>query len=91
MEGTVASVPPQEEKTHNKDFLQLTLLIFYLSVEEHLLVLIKLFQEGDKSSIGFEAEVKDKNEKNIGTILKKLETEDLLKFGLILSLLEDFQ
>ena len=38
---------------------------------------------GDKSSIGFEAEVKDKSEKEIGHILKKLETEDLLKFGLI--------
>ena len=38
---------------------------------------------GDKSSIGFEAEVKDKTEKEIGHILKNLETEDLLKFGLI--------
>ena len=38
---------------------------------------------GDKSSIGFEAEVKDKSSRNIGAILKNIETEDLLKFGLI--------
>ena len=43
----------------------------------------KIISTRDKSSIGFEAEVKDKSEKEIGHILKKLETEDLLKFGLI--------
>ena len=42
-----------------------------------------ILNRGDKSSIGFEAEVKEKSAKNIGSILRKLETEDLLKFGLI--------
>ena len=40
-------------------------------------------KRGDKSSIGFEADVKDKNNLNTGDVLKKLEPDDLLKFGLI--------
>ena len=40
-------------------------------------------KRGDTSSIGFEADVQNKKNINTGQILKKLEPDDLLKFGLI--------
>jgi ATP-dependent Clp protease ATP-binding subunit ClpX len=85
MEGTVASVPPQGGRKHpQQDFLQVdTTNILFICGGAFAGIDKIISRRGDKSSIGFEAEVKDKKEKNIGSILKKLETEDLLKFGLI--------
>ena len=85
MEGTVASVPPQGGRKHpQQDFLQVdTTNILFICGGAFAGIDKIISRRGDKSSIGFEAEVKDKNEKKIGSILKKLETEDLLKFGLI--------
>ena len=85
MEGTVASVPPQGGRKHpQQDFLQVdTTNILFICGGAFAGIDKIISRRGDKSSIGFEAEVKDKNEKNIGSILKKLETEDLLRFGLI--------
>ena len=85
MEGTVASVPPQGGRKHpQQDFLQVDTTNILFICGGAFAGLDKIIsQRGDKSSIGFEAEVKDKSTKNIGSILKKLETEDLLKFGLI--------
>ena len=49
-----------------------------------LQALIKLFLlEGEGSSIGFGAKIKNKAEKKTGEVLKDVEPEDLLKFGLI--------
>ena len=85
MEGTVASVPPQGGREHpQQDFLQVdTTNILFICGGAFAGIDKIISNRGDKSSIGFEAEVKDKSTKNIGSILKKLETEDLLKFGLI--------
>ena len=85
MEGTVASVPPQGGRKHpQQDFLQIdTTNILFICGGAFAGIDKIISNRGDKSSIGFEAEVKDKSTKNIGSILKKLETEDLLKFGLI--------
>ena len=85
MEGTVASVPPQGGRKHpQQDFLQVdTTNILFICGGAFAGIDKIISNRGDKSSIGFEAEVKDKSEKEIGHILKKLETEDLLKFGLI--------
>ena len=85
MEGTVASVPPQGGRKHpQQDFLQVdTTNILFICGGAFAGIDKIISNRGDKSSIGFEAEVKDKTEKEIGHILKKLETEDLLKFGLI--------
>ena len=85
MEGTVASVPPQGGRKHpQQDFLQVdTTNILFICGGAFAGIDKIISNRGDKSSIGFEAEVKDKSSKNIGSILKKLETEDLLKFGLI--------
>ena len=85
MEGTVASVPPQGGRKHpQQDFLQVdTTNILFICGGAFAGIDKIISNRGDKSSIGFEAEVKEKSAKNIGSILRKLETEDLLKFGLI--------
>jgi ATP-dependent Clp protease ATP-binding subunit ClpX len=85
MEGTVASVPPQGGRKHpQQDFLQVdTTNILFICGGAFAGIDKIISNRGDKSSIGFEAEVKDKSSNNIGSLLKKIETEDLLKFGLI--------
>ena len=85
MEGTIASVPPQGGRKHpQQDFLQVdTTNILFICGGAFAGIDKIISNRGDKSSIGFEAEVKDKSSKNIGSVLKKLETDDLLKFGLI--------
>ena len=85
MEGTVASVPPQGGRKHpQQDFLQVdTTNILFICGGAFAGIDKIISSRGDTSSMGFEADVKDKSAKNMGSILKKLETEDLLKFGLI--------
>ena len=85
MEGTIASVPPQGGRKHpQQDFLQIdTTNILFICGGAFAGIDKIISTRGDKSSIGFEAEVKDKSSKDVGAILKKIETEDLLKFGLI--------
>jgi ATP-dependent Clp protease ATP-binding subunit ClpX len=85
MEGTVASVPPQGGRKHpQQDFLQVDTTNILFICGGAFAGLDKIISNrGDKSSIGFEADVKDKSTKDIGAILKNVETEDLLKFGLI--------
>ena len=85
MEGTVASVPPQGGRKHpQQEFLQVdTTNILFICGGAFAGVDKIISSRGDKSSIGFEAEVKEKNNLQTGEILKKLEPEDLLKFGLI--------
>ena len=85
MEGTVASVPPQGGRKHpQQDFLQVdTTNILFICGGAFAGIDKIISSRGDTSSMGFEADVKDKSEKKMDSILKKLETEDLLKFGLI--------
>ena len=85
MEGTVASVPPQGGRKHpQQEFLQVdTTNILFICGGAFAGVDKIISNRGDKSSIGFEADVKEKNNLQTGEILKKLEPEDLLKFGLI--------
>ncbi len=85
MEGTIASVPPQGGRKHpQQDFLQVdTTNILFICGGAFAGIDKIISRRGETSSIGFEANVKEKSDKNMGKILKKLETEDLLKFGLI--------
>ncbi len=85
MEGTVASVPPQGGRKHpQQEFLQVdTTNILFICGGAFAGVDKIISNRGEKSSIGFGAEVKEKNNLQTGEILKKLEPEDLLKFGLI--------
>ena len=85
MEGTVASVPPQGGRKHpQQEFLQVdtTNILFVCGgAFSGLERIISARSKG--TSIGFGAEVRGPDERKTGEILKDLEPEDLLKFGLI--------
>jgi len=85
MEGTVASVPPQGGRKHpQQEFLQVdttNILFICGGAFGGIDKIIAMRRKG--SSIGFGAEVKGPDERGVGAILQDLETEDLLKFGMI--------
>ena len=85
MEGTIASVPPQGGRKHpQQEFLQVdTTNILFICGGAFAGIDKIISKRGDKSSIGFEANVQEKKNTKTGEILKKLEPDDLLKFGLI--------
>jgi ATP-dependent Clp protease ATP-binding subunit ClpX len=85
MEGTVASVPPQGGRKHpQQEFLQVdtTNILFICGGAFSGLERI-IGNRGKGSGIGYGAEVRDPDERRTGTILREVEPEDLLKFGLI--------
>src|SRR3982075_3443582 len=85
MEGTIASVPPQGGRKHpQQEFLQVdtTNILFVCGGAFSGLEKI-IAQRRQGTSIGFGAEVRGPEERKTGEILKDLEPEDLLKFGLI--------
>ncbi|MSP49786.1 MAG: ATP-dependent Clp protease ATP-binding subunit ClpX [Alphaproteobacteria bacterium] len=85
MEGTVASVPPQGGRKHpQQEFLQVdtTNILFicggaFAGLEKIIL------QRKKGTSVGFGADVRSPEERRTGDVLKDVEPEDLLKFGLI--------
>ena len=85
MEGTVASVPPQGGRKHpQQEFLQVDTTNILFICGGAFAGLEKLISGRDKgSSIGFGADVRSPDDRATGTILKDVEPEDLLKFGLI--------
>ncbi len=85
MEGTVASVPPQGGRKHpQQEFLQVdTANILFICGGAFAGLDRIISARGKGSGIGFGAEVKDAEERRTGEVLKDLEPEDLLKFGLI--------
>ena len=85
MEGTVASVPPQGGRKHpQQEFLQVdTTNILFICGGAFAGLEKVIARRGNETSIGFNARVETQDELNIGTVLKQLEPEDLLKFGLI--------
>jgi ATP-dependent Clp protease ATP-binding subunit ClpX len=85
MEGTIASVPPQGGRKHpQQEFLQVdtTNILFICGGAFGGLEKI-ISARGKGSSIGFGADVRGPNERKTGEVLKEVEPEDLLKFGLI--------
>jgi ATP-dependent Clp protease ATP-binding subunit ClpX len=85
MEGTIASVPPQGGRKHpQQEFLQVDTTNILFICGGAFAGLEKLIaQRRQGTSIGFGAEVRGPDERKTGEILKELEPEDLLKFGLI--------
>jgi len=85
MEGTVASVPPQGGRKHpQQEFLQVDTTNILFVVGGAFAGLDKVISNrGDATSIGFGAQVKDLDERKTGEILREVEPEDLVKFGLI--------
>jgi ATP-dependent Clp protease ATP-binding subunit ClpX len=85
MEGTIASVPPQGGRKHpQQEFLQVDTTNILFVCGGAFSGLEKLIaQRRQGTSIGFGAEVRGPDERKTGEVLKELEPEDLLKFGLI--------
>ena len=86
VEGTIASVPPQGGRKHpNQEFVQVdttNILFICGGAFDGLDKVIRARSE--KGGIGFGAEVRSKdNRKHIGAVLKEVEPEDLIKYGLI--------
>ena len=86
IEGTVASVPPQGGRKHpQQEFLQVdTSNILFICGGAFAGLEQVIRNRSEKSSIGFSATVKSKDDqKSISEILLDIEPEDLIKFGLI--------
>ncbi len=85
MEGTIASVPPQGGRKHpQQEFLQVDTTNILFICGGAFAGLDKVIESrGKGTSIGFGAKVKSNEEKTISEIIKKLEPEDLIKYGLI--------
>ena len=85
MEGTVASVPPQGGRKHpQQEFLQVDTTNILFICGGAFAGLDKIItQRGKGSSIGFGASVRDEEDRRTGEILREIEPDDLLKFGLI--------
>ncbi|NBW06708.1 MAG: ATP-dependent Clp protease ATP-binding subunit ClpX [Caulobacteraceae bacterium] len=85
MEGTVASVPPQGGRKHpQQEFLQVDTANILFIVGGAFAGLEKVISaRGAGASIGFGARVKEIDERRTGDILKGVEPDDLMRFGLI--------
>ncbi|MEC8534418.1 MAG: ATP-dependent Clp protease ATP-binding subunit ClpX [Pseudomonadota bacterium] len=85
MEGTVASVPPQGGRKHpQQEFLQVDTANILFIVGGAFAGLEKVISaRGEGASIGFGAKVKEIDERRTGDILKGVEPDDLMRFGLI--------
>jgi ATP-dependent Clp protease ATP-binding subunit ClpX len=85
MEGTIASVPPQGGRKHpQQEFLQVdttNILFICGGAFSGLDKIISMRRQG--TSIGFGAEVRGPEDRRTGEVLRDLEPEDLLKYGLI--------
>ena len=85
MEGTVASVPPQGGRKHpQQEFLQVDTTNILFIVGGAFAGLEKVISaRGIGTSIGFGADIKSPDDRRVGDVLREVEPEDLLKFGLI--------
>ncbi len=86
MEGTIASVPPQGGRKHpQQEFLQVdtTNILFICGGAFAGLEKIITHRGRGGSAIGFGADVRGPDDRRAGEVLREVEPEDLLKFGLI--------
>lgn len=85
MEGTVASVPPQGGRKHpQQEFLQVdTTNILFICGGAFAGLERIIGERGRETSVGFGADVRAPEDRRAGEVLREVEPEDLLKFGLI--------
>lgn len=85
MEGTVASVPPQGGRKHpQQEFLQVDTTNMLFICGGAFAGLDKIISARSVGyGIGFGAEVQSSDDHNIGALFRQMESEDLMKFGLI--------
>ncbi len=85
IEGTVASVPPQGGRKHpHQELIQIdtsNILFICGGAFDGLEKIVEARM--DRKSIGFNAEIADKTEQDIGKVLSNVTPQDLVKFGLI--------
>nr|MBL8454541.1 ATP-dependent Clp protease ATP-binding subunit ClpX [Zoogloeaceae bacterium] len=85
IEGTTASIPPQGGRKHpNQDFIQVDTTNILFICGGAFDGLEKVIQNRtEKAGIGFGAKVQSKSNRGGGDALKRIEPEDLVKYGLI--------
>ena len=86
IEGTVASIPPQGGRKHpQQEYLQVDTTNILFIVGGAFSGMEKVIQNRtEKTGIGFSAEIKAKDDnKDFGDVVKDIEAEDLVKYGLI--------
>lgn len=85
IEGTIASVPPQGGRKHpHQELIQIDTTNILFICGGAFEGIDKIIETRiDKKSIGFNAEIADKHEDNIDTLLKQVLPQDLVKYGLI--------
>lgn len=85
VEGTIANVPPQGGRKHpQQEFLHVdTTNILFICGGAFAGLEKIVARRGKETSIGFGAKVSGPDERTIGEIIKDVQPEDLLKYGLI--------
>lgn len=85
IEGTIASVPPQGGRKHpHQELIQIDTTNILFICGGAFEGLDKIVENRlDKKSIGFNAEIKARNEQDINELLRQVQPEDLVKYGII--------
>ena len=85
LEGTVASVPPTGGRKHpQQELLQIDTTNILFICGGAFEGIDKIIESRlDKRSMGFGAEIQSKKERDVGQLLKEIQPQDLLKFGII--------
>ncbi len=85
LEGSVSNVPPQGGRKHpQQEYIKLDTTNILFICGGSFAYLDKIIERRISSKVmGFGAEIKTSKNRNIGEILKYVETEDLLKYGFI--------